>query len=209
MCLILKSDAFDNFSVNDLLHVNLMDKCIYLKRKDIHLGFETGQILQDLIVKSVVSMSTASEFSKECRKAINYILPKVLEKIPLGSSLLGNSTVLDPQSIVLISKDSLRGKIKTLLHHLVALEIISHTISEKAFLQYTEELHPKVKEIGVFDQMKERLGKFFFQNPNFLLPSEIQSVINLVLVLSHDQTSIERGFNISKSLLKSTSVIIQ
>ena len=68
MCLILKSDAFDNFSVNDLLHVNLMDKCIYLKRKDIHLGFETGQILQDLIVKSIVSMSTASELTKSAGK---------------------------------------------------------------------------------------------------------------------------------------------
>ena len=60
--LFLKPDAFDNLSGNDLLHVNLMDKSIYLKRKDIQLGFETGQILQDLIVKSIVSVSTASEF---------------------------------------------------------------------------------------------------------------------------------------------------
>ena len=46
--------AFDNLSGNNLLHVNLIDKNIYLKRKDIHIGLETGQILQDLIVKSIV-----------------------------------------------------------------------------------------------------------------------------------------------------------
>ena len=46
--------AFDNLCGNNLLHVNLMDKNIYLKRKDIHIGLETGQILQDLIVKSIV-----------------------------------------------------------------------------------------------------------------------------------------------------------
>ena len=44
MRLVLKLDAFDNLSGNDLLHINLIDKSIYLKRKDIHLGFGTGQI---------------------------------------------------------------------------------------------------------------------------------------------------------------------
>ena len=53
MRLVLKL-AFDNLSGNNLLHVNLVDKNIYLKRKDIHIGLETGQILQDLIVKSIV-----------------------------------------------------------------------------------------------------------------------------------------------------------
>ena len=53
MRLVLKL-AFDNLSGNNLLHVNLIDKNIYLKRKDIHIGLETGQILQDLIVKSIV-----------------------------------------------------------------------------------------------------------------------------------------------------------
>ena len=40
MRLVRKSDAFVNLSGNDLLPVNLMDKSIYLKRKDIHVGFE-------------------------------------------------------------------------------------------------------------------------------------------------------------------------
>ena len=40
MHLVRKPDTFLNLSGNDLLPVNLMDKSIYLKRKDIHLGFE-------------------------------------------------------------------------------------------------------------------------------------------------------------------------
>ena len=91
---------------------------------------------------------------------------------------------------------------KTHLHHLVPVKIVSYTISEKIFFRYTEELYPKVKKIGVFDQNKERLEEFFFQNPNFSLSSEIQSVIKLVLVFSHDQTSVEHGFDINKSVNK-------
>ena len=121
MRLVLKL-AFDNLSGNNLLHVNLMDKNIYLKRKDIHIGLETGQILQDLIVKSIVYYQYQQQVNldKTAGKFIDILLVR-------------NSTPLDPQSIISISKDSLRGKIKTLLHHLVSLKIISHTISEKAF----------------------------------------------------------------------------
>ena len=40
MRLVRKLNAFLNLSGNGFLPVNLMDKSIYLKRKDIHLGFE-------------------------------------------------------------------------------------------------------------------------------------------------------------------------
>ena len=41
-----------------------------------------------------------------------------------------------------------------------------------------------------------------FQNLNLSLPTEIQSVIKLILVLRHYQESVERGFNITKSVNK-------
>ena len=122
MRLVLKPDVFDNLSGNDLLHVNLMDKSMYLKRKDIHLGCETCQILQDIIGKSILSVSAASEFRQDCRKIIIDILLKVSEKSPLASPLFRNPTALDPQSIISISKDSWKEKMKTLLYHLVSLK---------------------------------------------------------------------------------------
>ena len=62
------------------------------------------------------------------------------------------------------------------------------------------ELFQKIKQNGVFEQKKERLDELYFQNQNFLLPSEIRSVIKLVLVLIHGQASVESGFNINKSV---------
>ena len=43
---------------------------------------------------------------------------------------------------------------------------------------------------------------FFFQVVSFIIPAELKSILKLVLVLSHGQTSIERGFNVNKSILK-------
>ena len=81
MYLVLKPDAFDNLSGNDLLHMNLMDKSIYLKRKDVHLGFETGQFLQDLIVKSIVSCQPQVNLDKTAGKlSLIYITEGFREK---------------------------------------------------------------------------------------------------------------------------------
>ena len=91
---------------------------------------------------------------------------------------------------------------KTLLHHLLSLKIITSTISERALAQYTEEVYPKVKEIGVFDPKKERLDKFYFHSANLLLSPEIKSIIKLILVLNHGQASVEHGFNTNKSVNK-------
>ena len=202
MRLILKTQSFDDCSGNDLLRVDLSNKSNYLKPKDIHLGFETAKVLQDLIVKSIITVPSAKAFRQECRQMIIDLLQKLLQKSPLSSPIVARSTAINPLCIFSSPKDTLRSKMKTLLHHLLSLKIITSTISERALAQYTEEVYPKVKEIGVFDPKKERLDKFYFHSANLLLSPEIKSIIKLILVSNHGQASVERGFNTNKSVNK-------
>ena len=83
MSLILKKESFDDRSGNDLLRVDLSGKCNYLKRKDIHLSFENANVLQDLIVKSIITVSSASVFRQEYRQMTIDMLQKLLQKKPL------------------------------------------------------------------------------------------------------------------------------
>ena len=94
MRLVRKPDALLNLSGNDLLPVNLMDKSIYLKRKDIHLGFERVKPYYQIYCVS----ATASRFREDCGKIMIDTLLKVLGESPLVSPLVRNSTALDPQS---------------------------------------------------------------------------------------------------------------
>ena len=64
---------------------------------------------------------------------------------------------------------------------------IIQAVSEKVFLQC--ETVSKSPKIAVFDQKKEQLDEFFFQNPNFSLPSEIEPAIKMALVLIHGKAS--------------------
>ena len=47
-----------------------------------------------------------------------------------------------------------------------------------------------------------RLDHFFFNESSFKMPTELQSVVKLILVLSNRQASVERGFNVNKTVLK-------
>ena len=52
-----------------------------------------------------------------------------------------------------------------------------------------------------FNSGKERLDDFFFQLVSFTISAELKSILKSVLVLSHGQASIERGFNVNKTIL--------
>ena len=86
-----------------------------------------------------------------------------------------------------------------LLHYLGCLKLsVTQFLkkhSDKIKRNYIQKLMKLVLSIK---KKKSKLHMFFFQNPNFSLSSEIQSIIKLVLVLSHDQASVQHEFNINK-----------
>ena len=53
-----------------------------------------------------------------------------------------------------------------------------------------------------FDCNNTRLDHFFFNESSLKMPTELQSVVKLSLVLSNRQASVERGFNVNKTVLK-------
>ena len=50
-------------------------------------------------------------------------------------------------------------------------------------------------------QAKKDRMTFFFQLVSFTISAELKSILKSVLVLSHGQASIERGFNVNKTIL--------
>ena len=96
MRLILKTQSFDDCSGNDLQRVDLSNKSNYLKPKDMHLGFETAKVLQDLIVKSIITVPSVKAFRQECRQMIIDLLQKLLQKSPLSSPIVARSTAINP-----------------------------------------------------------------------------------------------------------------
>ena len=54
----------------------------------------------------------------------------------------------------------------------------------------------------LFNPKEDNLDHFFFHKLTFEIPSELQSLLKMVLVLSHGQAGVERLFNINKTVSK-------
>ena len=137
------------------------------------------------------------------------IMQKILEKHPLHSLVVKNANVFDPKSIITVPAESLRRNMKSLLRHIVSLKIISTSIPERAERALSQcsdlistQLQLDADKFKSFNSGKERLDDFFFQVVSFTVPADLKSILKLVLVLSHGQASIERGFNVNKTILK-------
>jgi len=134
------------------------------------------------------------------------IVEKLSEKSPLNYCLVRTADAFDPVLMVSSTSLHLRNKMKKLLTHLVSLKIISSTLAEKAMPQYLELLttlnQDHFENAKAFDHQDCRLDDFFFQKPTLKIPNELKSILKLVLVISHGQASVERGFNTNKSISK-------
>jgi len=151
-----------------------------------------------------VSSTDVKAFEKEAAIMVISIVEKLSEKSPLNYCLVRTADAFDPVLMVSSTSLHLRNKMKKLLTHLVSLKIISSTLAEKAMPQYLELLttlnQDHFENAKAFDHQDCRLDDFFFQKPTLKIPNELKSILKLVLVISHGQASVERGFNTNKSI---------
>ena len=66
-------------------------------------------------------------------------------------------------------------------------------------LALTQQNYEKAKS---FDCNYTRLNYFFFNESAFKMPTELKSVLKLILVPSHEQASVKRRFNVNLTILK-------
>ena len=69
-----------------------------------------------------------------------------------------------------------------------------------------EFLAKEVKELKdesyKFDYEKDRLDDFYFQHASIKNYKELSFVVKVVLIVSHGQAAVERGFSLNNSLVK-------
>ena len=117
--------------------------------------------------------------------------------------MVRKANVFDPDSMTSLEPVELRANMRNLLTHIVLLKILSATLAERALPQYSDLLTALTQQNSGKGKSRDcndtRLANFFFNDFTFKMPTELQPVLELILVLSHGQASVERGFNVNKT----------
>ena len=206
LAVVVKPKVLENCKTGlDMIRLDLDDEKSLITPKKIHLGFAA----EDEIAKlgGQTDTEAVDNLKQGAFKFVLAMLEKLQNRNPLSSSIVRNSVVFNPKSVVSQTSDKLNTRMKHLIAKLVGLQKIQSGLGDKALEQYRDfltEFVPLNKEKFVsFKRDERRLEEFFFKvlqiHSTF---HELGEVMKVIFTLSASQASVERGFNDNNLVLK-------
>ncbi len=190
-----------NESALKLTSIDLEDPSIQLESRKIKVGYVAEEKLKVLQQQKKISELGVKSFKMEAKAFLHGIVKKMFAKCPLKYKLVRLLPALAP-NILSTQSESSCNKFKGILHMLVdANRLDEHDVDtlQDDFCEWVANLPV---EFAKFDKAKSSLDVLYYTNfPKDQFQS-LWDVIKQLLLISHGQAAVERGFSLSKSLLK-------
>ena len=144
------------------------------------------------------------ECQNECQVFLQSLTVKLLERCPLQYPVVRNIVCLDPKYMA-AHPDQAMDKMRQLLEKLMNLKQRSADDCDTILRQYKTFIrevgrHAR-EEFSAFNNVEDELDTFLFthlgKKPRF---EELWSLVKLLLMLSHGQSQVQRGFSINKDI---------
>lgn len=157
--------------------------------------------------KSNVSDKEKLQFLFECRGAIIGMIDKIRKKCPIAYALCRDLKCLDPQVILFEKETELVKCFTNVLKFVYEADLIDFQKCDDAIHEYGEFLVYAKTEADFLKFMKydsnSRLDVLFKKHMGDNMQfTHCWIIVNKVLLLSHVQASVERGFSTNKEMLR-------
>ena len=189
----------------DLLKLDLEKERV--ENKKIEVGFKAEGELKSLLSTKAISECQVFQFREECRQFVVECVKKIFERSPLKYRLARNMACLDPRLMVSDQEHS-KSKCKRLLEELVTLNRVDGDDVDILVASYKELLHDvdgcelksRFKDFKVEDDRVDMLlYECMGRNKKF---EKLWRVVRKVLLVSHGQASVERGYSLNRQTEK-------
>lgn len=195
----LKHDVLDEIKTcSQLIHADLTKTT---NQKDVSLGFSANKILTTSeFKKKNVSERNILEIKMDAKQILIKLCSKLLEKSPVQYSLARCMVCLNPMEMAL-NPGSCTKLMERLLRILVDAKQIAEEKCDTVFQSYTEFLRTINKgQFESFDKEKLRVDVFLKEHMSRNQPI-LWEIVRKVLLLSHGQATVERGFSCNKEVI--------
>ena len=198
----------DFFFVSFLIQFDLKDSSIFLGQKRIDVGTAAKGVLREESESDRLSVRIGVQ------QFLKAFLMKVLDKRPLKYSLVRNLKALDP---VFMASDPIGAS--TMMGRLVESMANANRVSSSSCDTIKDEFRDFLSSLRgsddrelflQFNSANDRVDSFLFSHLKPSCPL-LWGVLESLLLLSHGQASVERGFSFNKEIsvenLKANSLI--
>ena len=198
---LLKADI----SQADLAKILPIDEKNHVTHSAIDIGFAAEKKLKTLLATKKISEKQIISFRLDAKKCFMTAASKIVEKSPLKYTIARLLNCLDPRTIA-TNKEKAEANFKRVLHKLSDLHHISEQecdIINKEFINFLS--FETVKDCDAFRNFSiidERLDTFYAVRMNSQKQyANVYEVIKKLLILSHGQATVERGFSVNEEII--------
>lgn len=200
----MKPSELENLkSLKTLLTLNVSDTSKHCTGHKVDIGFVADNIIQGLKRKKIISDGAILNFKNDCKAFLITFCDYFLMKSPLQYSLVTYIAFLDPRSI-LEDKELAESRLRKVLQVLVSKRKFIASDSDSVISEFRDFVDGAIKDgsLSTFNKDNDRLDTFFHSKlaTNIKDFSHLWRLVKNLLLLSHGQATVERGFSINKEI---------
>ena len=187
-----------------ILKIDISNEGNSLTYKVVDIGFQAEKELKILFASKPINERKVLDFRTECKAALLKCVMKLLFKCPLNYSVVRNACAFDPNLMATKLQLSLT-KFKRLVSTVNDCKRVKDIDCDDVIWQYQKFLEDVVQvnshSFEVFNSKDERLDDFFVafldEERDY---TKLWGILRMILVLSHGQASVERGFRVNRQI---------
>ena len=207
MTRFVKSTVLDEeTSVSVLLKIDFFKEENLTNVKEIGVGFAVKTVVKNLQKSETIKISELQllEFYHGCRIFLQSVVSKLVERCPLKYLMVRYLTALNPKDIAK-DQEAAQDNFDKLIGKLLSSKWLDTSLCDDASNQYRRLLtNVKRYHLDYFEDYSSTdssLDSFWCQMVGGKEEyAVLWSVIQKMLILSHGQAAIERGFSVNKSV---------
>lgn len=187
-----------------LMKIDVDKKDDHLEWRKIDVGFSAETMLKELTANKKISDKAAMEFRMECKQFLLTLVKKAMTKAPIVYSLARNMSALDPREMTTAKLEKTKVRMKGLVRSLIEANHVSSSDADDTIQQYSDFVQESTthsSEFTAFDPMTGRVDALFHDkltlNSSY---KKLWSVVKILVLLSHRQATVERGFSVNKEV---------
>lgn len=211
----LKPDILSKCTtIKNYLDLDLSDTSSHLTYHKIDVGFSASKMVKSLKKSQKISDRQYMEYKLEAKHFLIAASKKFLEKCPLRFSIVRDISCLNPKRME--NKDMCVTNMKNILNVLVQNKKIAEHICDNVIFQFRSLLDEAncTAELKHFSNEVNRIDSVLYgvcKDKDCY--KDLWKVLQKILLLSHGQASVERGFSVNRQVevenLKQESIVSQ
>ena len=198
----IKSDLVERANtVSRLLRLDVLDKKNIVDREKIDVGFVVKNLIKTMKREKKISDLQVMEFLLQSLAFLQKTTKKLMEKTPISYTFARDVTCLDPSVFL---NDTAKTRFRSVLSKLVETKHIKARDCDRLIWKF-DEFQEKAKletTCSEFKPQENRLDCMIFKligkDPEY---EALWEVFKLLLILSHGQASVERGFSVNRQIM--------